>query len=69
MIGNIFLVSAVVNPTDKEYEEKGTLSTIVLEPKHIVATDEKQAAIKVIMDCAVLDDIDKDRLEVIVRPF
>lgn len=69
MRGNIFTVAAVVNPTDKEFEDTGKLSEIVLQPKNIMAADEKSAAIKVIMDCKELKDINVDKLEVLVRPF
>jgi hypothetical protein len=69
MKGNIFMVAAVVNPTAKEFEETGKLSEMVLQPKSIIAVDEKAAAIKVIMDCTELQNINKDRLEVLIRPF
>ena len=69
MKGNIFVVAAVVNPTDKEFEETGKLSEMVLQPKSIIAVDEKAAAIKVIMDCTELENVNKDRLEVLIRPF
>lgn len=69
MKGNIFMVAAVLNPTDKEFEETGKLSEMILQPKSIIAVDEKAAAIKVVMDCTELENFNKDRLEVLIRPF
>jgi len=69
MNGSIFLVAAVINPTSKEFEETGKLSEMVLQPETIVAKDEKDAAIKVILDCEKLKNVDRDKLEVLVRPF
>ncbi len=69
MNGNLFLVAAVINPNNKEFEETGKLSEIVLQPKTIIAKDEKDAAIKVVLDCSELKEVDRNKLEVIVRPF
>lgn len=69
MRGNLFLVAAIVNPTKKEHEEDNALSKIVMRPKPIIARDDKDAAIKVIMDSEELKDVDRDKLEVVVRPF
>ena len=69
MDGQLFTVMAVTTPKKKEIEEEGTLSRIVLQPLVVVARDDKDAAIKVVMNSPELKDIDQDRLEVVVVPF
>ncbi len=68
-MGKIFLVAAMVMPRKKEVEEDGALPQLVMEPKAIIARDDKDVAIKAVMDCQELKDVDRDRLEVVVRPF
>ena len=69
MEGTLYLVAAVVTPRKKEIEEDGKLSQVVLEPTPVIARDDKDAAIKVVMGNSDLQQVDADRLEVIVRPF
>ena len=68
-MGQIFMVAGMVMPRKKEVEEDGALPKLVMEPKAIIARDDKDAAIKAVMDCPELKDVDRDRLEVVVRPF
>lgn len=69
MEGQMFLVSAVLNPVNKDIEEKNAISEIILQPKPIMARDERDAGIRVIMDSEELKGHDRERIEVIVRPF
>lgn len=68
-MSQIYLVAVLEIPTKKESEESGTLPKLVLEPTAVVARDDKDAALKVAMGNTKLQGLDKDRLEVVVRPF
>ena len=64
----LYWVMAIVEPTKKEREEEAKMEKIVLQPKIIVAKDDKDAAIKVVMN-EDLKEHDQNRLQVVVRPF
>lgn len=63
----LFEVAIIEKPTPKEAEE-GKTERLVFGPKAVVANDAQGAAI-----AAVLGDekvnVDKSRMEVLVRPF
>lgn len=69
MEGQMFLVSAVLNPVKKDINESNAISEIILQPKPIMARDERDAGIRVVMDTEELKKHDRGRIEVIVRPF
>jgi hypothetical protein len=61
----LFEVAVVQHPSKKKGKAK-----LVLQPKCIMANDETQAAINTILEYADdLEDIDRDYMEVLVRPF
>lgn len=62
----LFEVAILENPTPKEAEE-GAVEKLVMGPKAVVASDQQSAAIAAIMDEQL--DVDKSRIQVLVRPF
>lgn len=65
----LYWVAAIIEPTKKEKEETSKMEELVMQPKIIVARDDKDAAIKVVMGEEGLKGLDKDKLQIIVRPF
>ena len=66
----LYEVAILELPTKKEVEEHGTPEKLVFGPKAVVAQDEQQAAISAVMDTTEdLKDIDRQRMQVLVRPF
>lgn len=63
----LFQVAILEKPKKKE-KENGQLERLVLGPIDIVAADKQSAALSVIMDNAKME-IDRDRMDVQVRPF
>lgn len=64
----VFEIVAVFNPTEKE-EEDGKSSEIVVQPRTVLAKDERTAG--VIAARAIPSDYDSklDQVSVLVRPF
>jgi hypothetical protein len=66
----LFEVAILETPTKKEAED-GKGERLVFGPKAVIATDGQAAAIAAVMD--VTDDslkgIDRQRMQVLVRPF
>ena len=65
----LYWVAAVSEPTKKQKEEEGKGEELLMQPKVIVAKDEKTAAIKVVMEATELKGKDLDKVQVIVSPF
>ena len=65
----LFWVAAVLEPTKKQREDDGKEEELVLQPKIVVAKDDKGAAIKVVMEASELKGKDMNRINVVVRPF
>ena len=63
----LFEVAILERPTKKELEE-GAYEKIIMKPTSVVAVDEQSAAISAVMDTGKLD-IDRTRMQVLVRPF
>jgi hypothetical protein len=64
----LFEVAILEKPTKKEAEE-GASEKLVFGPKAVVARDNQSAAIAAVMDGDVPKDLDRQRMEVLVRPF
>lgn len=64
----LFEVAILEKPTKKEAEE-GAGDKLVFGPKAVVARDSQSAAISAVMDGDVPKEIDRQRMEVLVRPF
>ena len=63
----LFQVVILEKPKKKE-KENGSLERLVLGPVSIISTDTQAAALSVIMDNANIE-IDRNRMDVQVRPF
>jgi hypothetical protein len=63
----LYEVAILEHPT-KEDIDRGQLPELKFGPEAIVARDPNGAAVKAVLDGAA-KDVDKDRMEVIVRPF
>lgn len=64
----LFEVAIIQKPTKKE-AEYGVSEKLVFGPKAVVARDNQSAAISAVMDGGLDKDIDRTRMEVLVRPF
>ncbi len=65
----LYLVAVTYQPK-KEKDEEEKLEELVIQPKAVVARDEKGAALKVAVDNSeMLKKYEHDRLRVYVRPF
>jgi hypothetical protein len=64
----LFEVAILENPTKKALEE-GAAQKLVFGPKPVIARDAQSAAINAVMDGGMAADVDRSRLEVLVRPF
>ena len=66
----LFEVAILENPTKKALEEGTGKERLVFGPKCVIAKDQQAAAINAVLsDPAVLADVDKERLSILVRPF
>lgn len=64
----LFEVAILEKPTKKEAED-GKGERLVFGPKAVVARDGQSAAISAVLDGGVGADVDRQRIEVLVRPF
>ena len=65
----LYWVAAIEEPTKKQKEEENAIETLIMQPKIVVAKDDKTAAIKVVMEAEELKGKDLNKVQVIVRPF
>ncbi len=63
----LFEVAILEVPTKKEAED-GKGERLVLGPKAVVANDAQSAAIAAVLDAGTVD-VDRARMNVLVRPF
>ena len=64
----LFEVAMLESPTKKEAEE-GKAERLVFGPRAVVANDAQSAAIAAVMDEGNATNVDRSRMQVIVRPF
>jgi hypothetical protein len=64
----LFEVAIIQKPTKKEAED-GVAEKLVFGPKPVIARDNQSAAIAAVMDGQIDKDVDRTRMEVLVRPF
>ena len=65
----LFEVAIMEVPSSKEKED-GATEKLVFGPKFVVATDSQSAAIKSILENAsAMSDVNKEKMQVLVRPF
>lgn len=65
----LFEVAILSHPTKKEAEDTGAIEKLVFGPKAVVAKDPQAAAINSVLDGSFPTDVDKSRIQVLVRPF
>lgn len=64
----LFEVAIVEKPTKKDAED-GKCERLVFGPKAVIAKDAMSAAIGAVLDGAQDGKFDRDRIEVLTRPF
>lgn len=64
----LFEVAMIEKPTKKQAED-GQGEKLVMAPRAVLARDRDSAAIIAVMDGQLQPDVDRSRLEVLVRPF
>lgn len=64
----LFEVAILEKPTQKEIED-GKGERLVFGPQAVVAADGQSAAIAAVMDSKEKVDVDRARMQVLVRPF
>jgi len=64
----LFEVAILEKPTKKEIED-GKSERIVMMPTAVIARDSQSAAVIAVMESKDLGDIDKSKMEILVRPF
>ncbi len=64
----LFEVAILQKPTHKERED-GASEKLVFGPKAVIANSDQDAAIAAVLDGGVPSDLDRSRMEVMVRPF
>lgn len=64
----LFEVAILQKPTKKEAEDGGC-EKLVFGPKSVIANDDQSACIAAVMDGEAPRDLDRSRMEVLVRPF
>lgn len=63
----LFEVAILERPTKKEAED-GKTERLVFGPRPVIATDPQSAAIAAVLDGGTIE-VDRQRMEVLVRPF
>jgi len=63
----LYEVTVLERPTEKQVEEEGAEERLVMKPECVIAHDAQSAAVRAVMDADL--DVDKARMEVLVRPF
>ncbi len=64
MKGQIYWVAVILTP-----EKKDGMKKLAMVPTAVIAKDENDASIRAVVDCEELKNVDRDRMEVVVRPF
>lgn len=63
----LFEVAILEKPTKKEAED-GKVEKLVFGPRAVIAADQQSAAIAAVLDGDKVE-VDRTRMEVLVRPF
>lgn len=66
---NPYLIIVLLNPTQKDVFEKGTVPQIIVQPQAVLAKDETQAAAKAMRFVPEEYSASLDRVEPHVLPF
>ena len=65
----LYWVAAIQEPTKKQKDEEDAIEVLIMQPKIVVAKDDKTAVIKVVMEAEELKGKDLNKIQVVVRPF
>jgi hypothetical protein len=65
----LYWVAAIKEPTKKQRDEEDAVEILIMQPKIVVAKDDKSAAINVVVDAEELKGRDLTKIQVVVRPF
>lgn len=65
----LFEVAILLHPTKKDQEDNGAIEKLVFGPNAVVAKDPQSAAINAVLDGKFNAEIDRSRMQVLVRPF
>lgn len=64
----LFEVAILEKPTVKEMED-GKAERLVFGPKAVIAKDLQGAAVSAVLDTEAKIEVNRDRMEILVRPF
>ena len=65
----LFEVAVIEHPT-KEQAKEGATEKLIFGPVSVIASDDRNAAIAVVIDnAAIFAEVAKDRMEILVRLF
>jgi hypothetical protein len=64
----LFEVAILEKPTIKEIEELGKGERLVFGPVAVIAKDSQSAAVSAVMAAGPME-VEKERMEVLIRPF
>lgn len=64
----LFEVAIIEKPTINEFEA-GKPERLVFGPTAVISPDEKSAALAAVLQAGTGVDVDRSRMEVLVRPF
>lgn len=65
----LFQYAILWHPTEKQEKEEGLKSKVIVEPKIILASDDKSASMSAVMDIPAEYKTQLDQVEVALRPF
>lgn len=64
----LFEVAIIEKPTIKEIEDLGKAERLVFGPTAVIAKDAQSAGVNAVMEAGTIQ-VERDRMEVLVRPF
>lgn len=65
----LFQYAVLWHPTDKDAEDNGTKSKVLVEPKTILAADQQTAIMSAAMEIPAEYKDKLDQVEIAIRPF
>lgn len=69
MKAKLFQYAVLWHPTEKQFKEEGKKSTVIVEPKTILATDQASANMSAAMQIPTEYKDQLDQIEIALRPF
>lgn len=65
----LFQIAAILHPTDKDREDNGTRSILLVPPETILARDDREAQLVAARKIPADQTKNLDRIEIAVAPF